>query len=588
MSKWTNDSQHLLLEHFDAIRNSPFYIYHSALPFSPSSSWLQKCYSADLSLTVKVVKGALAEWGICSRIVLLGNSTKTLSCWNNTIAVGSKPGDIIILDVTTGSQRAIFSGHTKEVNCLAFSSDGISLVSGSDDCTVKFWDVQTGGVIKTFSGHTGLVSSVSISADCTTIASGSMDMTICLWNTQTGECHHTIKQGGNVSHISFSPTNPQYFISLCDGRFWQWNTNGHQIKSLFDGSCIAFSPDGALLVSCDEDVVTVRNSNSGSILKEFRVHGAQCCCFCPDGRLVAAAVGPGIYIWDIISSSLRPAQTFVGHTRLISSLAFSSPSTLISMSTYKSVKFWKINPLSADPVMTDPESTLVTLPLISSVSLQTRNGIVISSGADGMVKAQDIPVSLCKASFESPVKDYKHRTVWYGDRKVNIWDPENGKFLLQVDLSAYHPLSLRISGDGSKIFYMNKKSIQAWDIWTGVAMGKVEFGGYNGEKLLAMDGSRVWIGMPGVKPDGWDFGIPGSPPVELSTLPTDRLHLNNTKLWDNNHCRIQDMATGRVVFQLPGRFQNHIIEVQWNGQYLAVSFGSGEELILKIHPAFLQ
>ena len=61
MSKWTNDSQRLLLEHFDAIRDSPSYIYHSALPFSPSSSWLQKCYNTDLSLTVKVVKGVPAE-----------------------------------------------------------------------------------------------------------------------------------------------------------------------------------------------------------------------------------------------------------------------------------------------------------------------------------------------------------------------------------------------------------------------------------------------------------------------------------------------------------------------------------------------
>jgi WD40 repeat protein len=102
-------------------------------------------------------------------------------------------GDIIILDAITGSQMAVLSGHTW-VNCLTFSSDGKSLVSGSDDKTVKLWDMQTGGVVKTFHGHTQWVWSVSISADHTRIASGSGDHTICLWDIQTGECLCTIQQ----------------------------------------------------------------------------------------------------------------------------------------------------------------------------------------------------------------------------------------------------------------------------------------------------------------------------------------------------------------------------------------------------------
>jgi WD40 repeat protein len=79
-----------------------------------------------------------------------------ISCWNNTVAVGSAHRDIVILDAITGSQTAILSGHTDEVNSVVFSSDGRSLVSGSDDKTVKLWDMQTGGAIKTFSGHTEL------------------------------------------------------------------------------------------------------------------------------------------------------------------------------------------------------------------------------------------------------------------------------------------------------------------------------------------------------------------------------------------------------------------------------------------------
>ena len=53
--------------------------------------------------------------------------------------------EILILDATTGSQVTIFSGHSEYVTCLAFSTEGALLVSGSNDCTVKIWDVQTVG-----------------------------------------------------------------------------------------------------------------------------------------------------------------------------------------------------------------------------------------------------------------------------------------------------------------------------------------------------------------------------------------------------------------------------------------------------------
>ena len=199
---------------------------------------------------VKVVKGPLGGWGVCSRTIQLGECTRALSHHNNHVAVGSLSGDINILNAVTGSQSVVLSGHTGEVNCIVFSSDGTSLVSGSDDKTIKLWDIQTGGVIKTFFGHTGEVYSVSISVDCTTIASGSGDQTICLWVIQTGECYHTIQQQGWVSHVGFSSKDPQHLISVCDYMVWQWDVNGCQIRPPFNGYYIAFSSDGAWFVSC--------------------------------------------------------------------------------------------------------------------------------------------------------------------------------------------------------------------------------------------------------------------------------------------------------------------------------------------------
>ena len=224
--KLANDSQRFLLEYFDIIQDSPSQIYHCALPLYPPSSWLYKCYSAELSPEVKVIKGLPDDWGMCSRTVTLDSFALALACWKDTIAAGLVSGEIVTLDGVTGSQTAILPGHAKEVKSLAFSPDGASLVSGSSDRTIKLWDVQTGGVVKTFHGHTAQICSVSISGDSTTIASGSADRTVHLWDIQKEECHYIIQHQYDVHHVKFSSTDPQHLMSVSGDVVWRWDTNG--------------------------------------------------------------------------------------------------------------------------------------------------------------------------------------------------------------------------------------------------------------------------------------------------------------------------------------------------------------------------
>ena len=568
------------------INNSPSHIYHSALPLSPSSSWFHKCYST--SLMVKVVKGLPAEWGLCSRTVLLSSRILALAYHNNTIAVGSLSGDIIILDAITGSQKAVLSEHTKEVNCLAFSSDGTSLASGSDDNSIKLWDLQTGGVVKTFSGHTHRVWSIYISADLTTVASGSADYTICLWNIQTGKCHQIIRQQGIVDHVCFSPIDLQHLISVCGDKVWQWDTNGHQIKPPYNGSYMAFSSDGTQFVSCYGAVVTVKNSDSGVTVAEFHVasDNAYRCCFSPDARLIAVAASSTVYIWNITSSDPHLVETFIGHTGSITSLTFSSLSSLISASEDQSVKFWQIGTPSTDLVATDPKSTSLSSAPVKSVTLGAKDGITITSDSDGMVKTWDVSTGLCKASFQTPAKDFYKGDVQlidsrlifvcYADGKINIWDVENGKLLLAVD-GPYSIEDLRISGDGSRVFCLDAQFIHAWSIQTGEAVSKVKIENSQYYGTLTVDGSKVWAHWPQQKYQGWDFGISGSSPIQLSNMPA--LLPSGSMFWDPCLSRIKDAVTGKVVFQLSGSLAKPI-NVQCDGYYLAAIYGSGEILIL--------
>ena len=585
LCKWTNDSKRFLLEHFDTICDSPSHIYHSALPLSPSSSWLHEYYSAELSQKIRVVKGLPARWGTYSHTALLDGYTLDLSCWDDKLVVGTENGDIIVLDVITGSPIDTLSGHTAIVNSLTFSSDGRSLISGSDDCTAKLWDMQTGGAVKTFSGHTERVWSISISPDFTTVASGSEDKTTRLWNSQTGECYHVIEQQGIVCHVRFSSTHPQYLLSVCNNKVWQWDINGHKVGPTYDGSYVAFSSDGTQFAIFNWIVVTVRNTSSGVVVAKFQAADNDgCCCFSPDGRLIAIAAGTIAYVWDITSSEPHLIETFTGHTREITSITFSSPSSLISASYDLSVNFWQIS-IPSDPVEADLKSTSLTSAAVRTITLQSKDGIAITSDLDGVIRTWDISTGCCMGSFESPVRGFyqgdiqlingKLIFVWDAYEKIDIWDVEKGELLLAVD----RPdglVDLRISGDGSRIFSLDGNFIQALSIQTGEVISRVKVDGdFYGS--LTVDGLRVWVQYHNSEYHGWDFGTPDSLPVQWSNMPT--LCLNDTLLWEVGQPFIRDMATGKMVFNLSGRFANPI-DVQCDGYFLAAGYTTGEVLII--------
>jgi len=508
--------------------------------------------------------------------------------------VGLDSGRIIILDAITGTHVYGLSGHTDCVTSLTFSLDGTLLVSGSDDETIKLWDMQTGGVIRTFSGHTDYVCSVSISLDCTSIASGSVDSTIRLWDVGTGECYHIITGHTNqVNSVSFTNSSQILISSSDDHTVRWWGVTSHQIQQAEGGPEVAFSSDGTHFVSFGGKGATVQNSDSGVVVAELPVANGwvQCCCFSPDGRTVAGAIKSTIYLWNINGSAPHLIETFVGHTGTIFSLAFSSSSALISASWDRSVKFWQIGTSPADPVVTNPGPIALAPILIKSVTLQSEDGVAISSDSAGVVRMLDISTGICKASFQTPCAgDIELRDiqlidsslifVWCVDYKVHIWDAIKDQLLKKIHVPSHLPMDLRISGDGSKVFLLDGFTICAWSIQSGEVVGQVKFE-IPLMRGLAVYGTKVWAHSKDSLTQGWDFGISGSSPVQLLDISSDRACLDfvdGTKFWNTGPSRVEDAATGRVVFYLVGKYGQPSVS-QWDSRYLVTAHGS-EVLIL--------
>jgi hypothetical protein len=85
--------------------------------------------------------------------------------------------------------RKILQGHTGLVVSVALQ--GNTVVSGSDDKTVRVWDLQTGKQLQLLQGHTGWVTSVAMQGN--TVVSGSCDNTVRVWDLRSSSsCKGTL------------------------------------------------------------------------------------------------------------------------------------------------------------------------------------------------------------------------------------------------------------------------------------------------------------------------------------------------------------------------------------------------------------
>ena len=82
---------------------------------------------------------------------------------------------------------------------VAFSTDGRWIASGGTDCKVKVWDAQTGELLHTFRGHKGEILRVRFFQlpDGLRLISGSRDGTIKYWNLQPFQSANRVATGSD-------------------------------------------------------------------------------------------------------------------------------------------------------------------------------------------------------------------------------------------------------------------------------------------------------------------------------------------------------------------------------------------------------
>jgi hypothetical protein len=237
-----------------------------------------------------------------------------------------------------------FVGHTAGVSSVAFSPDGLFILTGSYDRTARLWDASTGSELRRFVGHEGVITSVAFSPDKRLVATGSEDKTVIFWDTMTGT---SLRQfpiqpkfnwfdagllvlAGVVGILGgpFQPLLAQYSLRNTMRALEEHELN--RIKN--DPNCVktvAFSPDGQFLItgSWDKSAILLQTATAKR-LQMFRGHDnwVTAAAFSPDGcHILTASHDKTAILWNarLGWTFRRRLRTFKGHAATISCVAFS-------------------------------------------------------------------------------------------------------------------------------------------------------------------------------------------------------------------------------------------------------------------------
>ncbi len=295
-----------------------------------------------------------------------GIFTMQFSPDSSLLAFSGGKGVIQVQDLDNGTTR-LLSDHDGVVWQIAFSSDGVTLASASEDGTVKLWELRRdegNELVHTLQGHQGQVYRVRFGLHDDVLATGGADGVVRLWLRDKGVPLGALEgHEDEISSLDFAPKPTLGYQSVLvsasdDGNIRLWNIDS-SIQALPHNSDVfdvTFRPDGRLVASGGVNNVRLwrRDGSLRSHISVSQGSYVQAVDYSPDGKILAAGDSTGhIKLWKPDVKTDKPIQDIQAHSVLddegpeaqgVLDLSFSPNGRwLASGGTDRTLKLWRVN-----------------------------------------------------------------------------------------------------------------------------------------------------------------------------------------------------------------------------------------------------
>ena len=210
-----------------------------------------------------------------SPLLATGSMDKTIKIWN-----------------FNDSSRFTLRGHTDWVNAVRVDAASRTVLSASDDCTVKLWDLDTKSCIKTFEGHVGQVQQVvtlphEFDFEDTKVdeSDGTSSITSVQSHSQYPQptSQPTLESYGPGFSSCNRPMPPRYMLTgALDSTIRLWDTYTSRCLRTYFGhveGIWALGADALRIVSGAEDrMVKVWDTRTGKCERTFTGHAGPISC----------------------------------------------------------------------------------------------------------------------------------------------------------------------------------------------------------------------------------------------------------------------------------------------------------------------
>lgn len=166
---------------------------------------------------------------------------------------------------------------------------------------------------QTLSGHGDAISQITWSADGKAIASSSADLTARSWDIKTGAPMHVMRAvEAGVSCVAWSPDGTLLVTGQDNGGIKQWDAHGHLLLAFREHNAmvfrVAWSPTGDFFASASADnTIRLWDAKTARMTRMLRMPSGQALdvAWSRDGKVLAAASSEGtIRLWDAAGDRL--------------------------------------------------------------------------------------------------------------------------------------------------------------------------------------------------------------------------------------------------------------------------------------------